>query len=146
MVPGRSTVLLAVAAAVVLALPILGAGCGSEQVEVDKAATYTPESLAQELIFRYRALKPDAKTATRGSVKKSAGAAVSKKSAPSATKKQASTTIDDVLEDIGSKIALIKGQSPTETAKKMSETIASDGSLGDSDKIALTELVGRLVD
>ena len=72
--------------------------------------------------------------------------AVSKKSAPSATKKQASTTIDDVLEDIGSKIALIKGQSPTETAKKMSETIASDGSLDDSDKIALTELVGRLVD
>ena len=74
MVPGRSTVLLAVAAAVVLALPILGAGCGSEQVEVDKAATYTPDSLAQELILRYRALKPDAKTAKRGSVKKSAGA------------------------------------------------------------------------
>ena len=146
MVPRRSAIMLTVAAAVVLTLPILGAGCGSEQVEVDKAATYTPDSLAQELILRYRALKPDAKTASRAPIKKSAGGAVSKKSAPSATKKQASTTIDDVLEDIGSKIALVTGSSPAATTKKMSETIASDGSLGDSDKKALTELVGRLAD
>jgi hypothetical protein len=138
--------MLTVAAAVVLTLPILGAGCGSEQVEVDKAATYTPDSLAQELILRYRALKPDAKTASRRPIKKSAGATIRKKTAPPTTKKQGPTTIDDVLEDIGSKIPLVTGSSPTETTKKMSETIASDGSLGDSDKKALTELMGRLAD
>ena len=146
MVPRRSAIMLTVAATVVITLPILGAGCGSEQVEVDKAATYTPDSLAQELILRYRALKPDAKTASRRPIKKSAGAAISKKTAPPTTKKQGSATIDDVLEDIESKIALVKGSSPAETTKKMSETIASDGSLGESDKKALTELVGRLAD
>jgi hypothetical protein len=138
--------MLSVAAAVVLTLPFLGVGCGSEQVEVDKAANYTPDSLAQELILRYRALKPDAKTASRRPIKKSAGGEISKKSAPSTAKKQGSATIDDVLEDIGSKIAIVKGSSPAETTKKMTEAIASDGSLGDSDKKVLTELVGRLAD
>ena len=146
MVPRRSAIMLTVTAAVVLTLPILGGGCGSEEVEVDKAATYTPDSLAQELILRYKTLKPSAKTASRAPSKKSSGGAVSKKSAPSTTKKQDSPTIDGVLEDIGSKIALVKGTSPAETTKKMSEAIASDGSLGDSDKKALTELVGRLAD
>jgi hypothetical protein len=60
MVPGRSASMLTVAAVVAFTLPIFGAGCGSEPFEVDKAANYTPETLAQELILRYRALKPNA--------------------------------------------------------------------------------------
>jgi hypothetical protein len=146
MVPGRSAIVLTVAAVVAFTLPILGAGCGSESVEVDKAANYTPETLAQELILRYRALKPDAKTPRRGPIKKASGAAVSRKTAPPTTKKRGSATIDDVLEDIGSKIALVKGSSPAATTQKMTETIASDSSLSDSDKKALSELVGRLAD
>jgi hypothetical protein len=145
MVPGRSAIVLTVAAVVAFTLPILGAGCGSESVEVDKAANYTPETLAQELILRYRALKPNAKTPSRGPIKKASGAAVSKKSAPPTTKKR-SATIDDVLEDIGAKIALVNGSSPAATTQKMTETIASDSSLSDSDKKALSELVGRLAD
>lgn len=146
MVPGRSAIVLTVAAVVAFTLPILGAGCGSEPVEVDKAANYTPETLAQELILRYRALKPNAKTPGRGPIKKASGAAVSKKSAQPTTKKRGSATIDDVLEDIGSKIALVKGSSPAATTQKMTETIVSDRSLSDSDKKALSELVGRLAD
>jgi hypothetical protein len=146
MVPGRSAIVLTVAAVVAFTLPILGAGCGSESVEVDKAANYTPETLAQELILRYRALKPDAKTPRRGPIKKASGAAVSRKTAPPTTKKRGSATIDDVLEDIGSKIALVKESSPAATTQKMTETIASDSSLSDSDRKALSELVGRLAD
>ena len=44
-----------------LALPALVPGCGPAMPEVDKAAFYTPESLAAELAFRFRALSPDAK-------------------------------------------------------------------------------------
>ena len=65
-----------------------------------------------------------------------AGTAADRKESgrPKATKKQAPATIDDVLDDIDSKIALVKGTSPAETTKKMNETIASDGSLSDSEK------------
>jgi hypothetical protein len=146
MVPGRSASMLTVAAVVAFTLPIFGAGCGSEPFEVDKAANYTPETLAQELILRYRALKPNAKTPGRGPIKKASGAAVSKKSAQPTTKKRGSATIDDVLEDIGSKIALVKGSSPAATTQKMAESITSDSSLSDSDKKALSKLVGRLSD
>ena len=144
--------MLTVAAAVVLTLPILGAGCGSEQLDVDKAATYTPDSLAQELILRYRALNPDSRTSTRRPKNKKSKADsaarpdLDKKGAVRTPKKRASATIDEVLDDIDSKVPLVKGSSPSETTKIMSETIASDGSLGDSDKKALTELVGRLAD
>ena len=53
------------AVAAVLLLPVLGSagGCGPAASEVDSAARYTPESLAQELAFRYRALTPEAKKA-----------------------------------------------------------------------------------
>jgi hypothetical protein len=146
MVSGRTAVMLTAAAAVVLVLPILSAGCGSGTVEIDQAANYSPESLAQELILRYRALKPDARTASLRTIKKSSAPAVSKKTAPSTTKKHRAASIDDVLEDIESKITLVKGSSPAETTRKMIETIASDGLLSDSEKKSLTEIVGRLAD
>jgi hypothetical protein len=46
-------------------LPALGLGCGPSEAQFDKAALYTPESLAQELAFRYNALRPEAKKSTR---------------------------------------------------------------------------------
>jgi hypothetical protein len=72
---------------------------------------------------------------------------VSKKSAEKKTAKKAvSTTIDDVIEDIESKISLIKGSSKVETTKKMIETISADRTLKDADRTTLTELVGRFDD
>jgi hypothetical protein len=152
MFPGRSAIMLLATATLVLILPILGPGCGADVPEYDKAADYTPESLAQELIIRYRTLNPDVRTARRAPKNKKSGARntapdeTDKKGAVRTPKKRVTTTIDDVLEDIDTKIELVKGTSPTETLRKMTQTIASDGSLSDSEKKALTDLVDRLAD
>jgi hypothetical protein len=150
MFPGRSAIMLTMAAAVLVTLPVLGAGCGSGPDEFDKAANYTPEAVAQELMIRYRALRPDAKTSSRGPGRRMSAAAIAArdkadhKSKTRTTKKRGPTTIDDVLEDIDDKIALVKGTSRAETTKKVIETISSDSSLPDGEKKTLTELVGRL--
>ena len=152
MFPARKVIILIAAAACALALPLFGMGCGSETAEYDKTANYTPEALAQELIFRYRALDADAKTSNRGTKKRMSATAIAArdkadhKAKTRATKKRGPTTIDDVLDDIDHKITLIKGTSRAETTKKVIETIASDSSLPDREKTALTELVGRLAD
>ncbi len=65
MFPRRHTILLALATTLVLTLlsPILGTGCGPEAPDVDKAALYTPDSLAREFALRFAALNPDARKA-----------------------------------------------------------------------------------
>src|SRR5436305_2682964 len=90
-------------------LPLVTPGCGPAAVDVDKAAQYTPESLAQELAFRYRALKPEARKSTRkiGTRPKSPdrtaalerARAAEKKGgdAPAAKKRSGPQTLDDVL-------------------------------------------------
>jgi hypothetical protein len=147
--PRRSAIVLSIAAVVVIALPILGSGCGSAPTEFDNAANYTPESLAQEVILRYRALSPKAKTAERRNKKTTVAAQsrISKKAAVTKTKGASGpTTIDNVLDDIESKLTLVKGTTPAETTKKMIETISGDSTLPDADKKALTEYVGRMAD
>jgi hypothetical protein len=152
MIVGRSAIMFTTAAAVVLALPVLGAGCGSSPAEFDQTANYTPKALAEELIVRYRALNPDAKTSKSGTTNKISAAAVAarnkadRKAITRTTKKRGPTTIDDVVEDIGYKMVLIRGTPRAETAKQMIETISSDSSLAPSDKKVLSELVGRLTD
>jgi hypothetical protein len=62
-----------------------------------------------------------------------------------ATKKRTGPpTIDDVLEDITSKINLIKEAFPAETCRRMIDTISKDSSLTESDKTLLTEKVREL--
>ena len=153
-------ILLASAAAAVLtvSLAFVVAGCGPAASEADQAAAYTPESVAQELAFRYRSLLPEAKksgqkarprskpgkTTTelardeKASTKASGGVVTKKRSGP--------PTIDDVLEDIGVKLSRITGMSRSEACKKVIEAISRDSSLSESDKNALTELAGRLAD
>jgi hypothetical protein len=111
MIVGRSAIMFTTAAAMILALPVLGAGCGSTPAEYDVAAAYTPGALAEELIVRYRALNSDAKTSKRGTTNKISAAAIAarnkvdRKSITRTTKKRGPTTIDDVIEDIGYKIS-----------------------------------------
>jgi hypothetical protein len=144
----RSSIVIAVAAVVVW-LPILNAGCSSELTDYDQAANYTPESIGQELILRFRALNPDAKAATPRAGKKSAeGALISrrkeeKKVVLRAAKSKGSTSLDDVIDDIDHKITLVKGSTRAETTRKVLSIIASDPSLNDAEKKTLTELVSR---
>ena len=55
MIATKSTMPMTVVATLVVALELLCPGCGPEATDVDKAANYTPDALAQELILRYRA-------------------------------------------------------------------------------------------
>jgi hypothetical protein len=148
---------VAVSTVLMLVLPAIMPGCGPGSLDVDKAALYTPESLASELAFRFRSLSADAKTSTRrAKLKSDKGAAERLERADKLEKKGASvkkkatakgpTTIDDVLDDIDDKLDLIKGVSRPEACRKMVDTLSQDSSLTESDKKTLTELVGKLTD
>ena len=157
MLPRRYAILLTLATALVLILlsPIIGTGCGSAAPDVDKAALYTPESLAQEFSLRFVALNPDAKKAKVSYKSKPMSAKTiadreradqAKKQglAPVTKKRTGPTTIDDLLADIDNKLNLLKGISRSDACRKMVDTISQDGSLAEGDKKTLTELVSRL--
>jgi hypothetical protein len=160
---GRRTSIATTAAAssmLALALSPLGPGCGPAVSDVDKAALYTPESLANELAFRFRGLSADAKVATVRFQPKSkdyqklterlARSEQAKNKVtggpPEKKKKKAAgpPTIDDLLADIDNKLNLLTGISRADACRKMIETISGDNALSESDKKRLTELVGRL--
>jgi hypothetical protein len=146
---------VAVSTVLILVLPAIVPGCGPGSLDVDKAALYTPESLASELAFRFRALNADAKASTRKAKPKSdKGAAerleradkVEKKGAGVKKKATGPTTIDNVLDDIDDKLDLIQGMSRADACRKMIDTLSQDSSLTESDKKTLTDLVGQLAD
>jgi hypothetical protein len=146
-------IVAAVSTALTLVLPAVVPGCGQASVDVDKAASYTPESLASELAFRFGSLNAAAKASTRGP-KSGKSLAEQVERARKAEKKGAGlkkkaaepATIDDVLDDVSDKLDLIKGISRAEACRKMIDTLSKDQSLTEGDKKALTELVGRLAD
>ena len=149
------SMVVAVSTALALVLPATVPGCGPVSLDVDKAALYTPESLASELAFRFRSLAPDAKTSSRKTKSKADKAAaerleratkVEKKGAGVKKKATGPMTIDDVLDDMDNKLDLIKGISRSDACRKMIDTVSQDKSLTESDKKTLTELVGKLAD
>lgn len=142
-----------VSTVLMLTLSAIAPGCGPADLEVDKAALYTPESLASELVFRFRALRPDAKVSSRkaksdkGLAERVArNAKVEKKGAGLKKNATGPTTIDDVLDDVDRKLDLIKETSRSDACRKMIDTLSKDSSLTESDKKSLTELVGKLAD
>jgi hypothetical protein len=154
------TIVLRVSSMLAFVLSALGPGCGPASTGFDKAALYTPESLAKEFAFRYRDLNPDAKAAaaryrhTPKDEKKIAAQRAKSEQAknkvtggpPEKKKKRASgpPTIDDLLADIDNKLDLIPGMSRADACRKMIETISGDNSLSEGEKQRLTELMGRL--
>ena len=151
--PKRSTL---VAMGLLLVIFGSGGGCGPANTEVDLGcARYTPESLAQELAFRYRALTPAAKKAqTRNRARSKATKTIAQlesteklqtkaKNAP--TEKKARTqSFDDVLDEIEDKLGLIKGVSRLDACRQAIEAIARDSSLSESDKKVLSEKLKEL--
>jgi len=139
-----------------LLLPVLGLGCGPGVPESDKAAQYTPESLAQELAFRYHTLTPEArKAATRVRSKSKSAKSIAQlenaeklqtkgKDVATTKKRTGPPTLDSLLEDIDGKFNLIKGTSRSEACQKAIETISKDSSLTESDKQLLTEKLREL--
>jgi hypothetical protein len=158
--PARpGTIAMGAAASMVLTLLLatLGAGCGPGAAEVDKAALYTPESLASEFAYRFRQLDPDARTAAVRYKRSREGQkdaerlarvdqAKNKTSggAPAKKKQAGPRTLDDLLADIDGKLDLIKGVSRADACRKMAETISRDTSISEDDRKRLTDLVGQL--
>jgi len=146
--------LLAAAASGVLTLVLAATvpGCGGpETVEVDKRAYYTPESLASELVFRYRALAADAKASTRKIQPGQSRAEqvertrkVEKKGAGLKKKAEKSTTIDDVLDDINTELGRLKGMSRSDACGKMIDALSKDNTLAEKDKKTLTDHVSKM--
>jgi hypothetical protein len=147
----------AVAIALGLLLSSFSSGCGPAETAFDKAAQYTPDSLAEELAYRYRGLKPESKKSTRRAVStaKSAKRAADldrarlaeKKGGDTPTTKKKQTgppTIDDVLDDISSKLDQITGASRAESCRRMAESLSKDNSLSDADKQLLSEKLKEL--
>jgi len=120
-----STCANATTLALALALSTMAPGCATDAPEVDKSAHYTPESLAQELAFRYRELKPEDRKFARGAVPRAGSAgkaadlerarqidekAEQKKGGGEVPKKRSGPpTLDEVMADIDSKIDRIPG-------------------------------------
>ncbi len=145
--------------AVVLGVAAVSQGCGPAPVEVDPATRYTPESLAQELILRFQALNPSAKTSRRAvrvnpdaektraerlehavqAEKKGGGG-------PGEKKRKGAPTIDDVIDDVAHKLNLLSGTSRTDACRKMIEAISGESSLTANEKKTLTDLIGRLAE
>ena len=155
--PTRVSVALLAAAStlLMLAVPAMVPGCGPSDLEVDRAARYTPESLASELAIRFRGLDPDARTSRRKSDLISDKAAAERRkhgnkaqTKGGGVKKEARgpMTIDDVLDDIKDKLNLIRDVSRTEACRKMTDAISRDDSLTPDEKNTLGGLVGRLAD
>jgi hypothetical protein len=139
----------------VVSLPVLGLGCGSAAPDVDKAVAYTPESIAQELAFRYRALGPDAKTAAqqarpiksrKSTAQLESDEKLQTKGKDLATPKKRSgpSTLDDVIQDVDAKLHLLQGVSRTDACQKIIEVISQDKTLTGSDKKLLTEKLKEL--
>jgi hypothetical protein len=151
-----STCANATALALALALSAMTPGCATDAPEVDKSALYTPESLAEELAFRYRELKPEDRMFARGAVpragsagkpadlerarqidekaeqKKGGGGAVSKK-------RSGSPTLDEVMADIDSKIGRIPATPRPDARRKMIEALSKDAALSAEDKALLSD-------
>lgn len=146
--PSPSTRALAV---LILALSTTS-GCGPGTPEVDQSALYSPESLAQELAFRYRGLKPEERKFTRPlgprarpgdrerargidekvEQKKGAGAG-----APA--KREGPPTLDDLMADIDAKIDKVPATPRAETCRKMIEILSNDASLPAEDRTMLSD-------
>ncbi|MHC5537402.1 hypothetical protein ACYOEI_04105 [Singulisphaera rosea] len=122
---------------------LLVAGCG-QPVEFDPATQYTPEALAQELIFRVKTLKRSSKSTPKNAQAKIASRLPEKKgkaAGSEATKREIATTIGDVVEETVEKFSLIKKTSSSETRKIVAGVVSKDKSLGEEDR---KEILGEL--
>jgi hypothetical protein len=139
-----------------LSVMAIVSGCGGANLDVDKAALYTPESLAAEFAIGYKALSADTKATAvkiKARTKKDRAKPVFSENALKKGKRVATTrkketkgppTLDELVEDVDSKIDLIRDFSRSESCGKMTEAISKDQTLDDNERKTLTELVAKL--
>jgi hypothetical protein len=121
---------------------LLAPSTGCEQPPAfDRAAESTPESLAQELAFRFNALSPSGKAARRSRrpekkavPSKADELSTTKSQSKAATKKELAKTVDDVLDEIAEKADRIKGMSRSAVYSGMIDSLARESTLREKDR------------
>ncbi|WP_435008671.1 hypothetical protein P12x_005878 [Tundrisphaera lichenicola] len=124
-------------------------GCG-ETAEFNADASYSPESLAQEFAFRYKALPARATPRQRAlaEAREKAKAAIpdvdaQTKSARSeeATKAADAPTLEKLIAETDGKLARVPKMSRAEAGQKFVEALGKDGGIDAED---LAEISGKL--
>lgn len=134
-----------------LAAAVGSPGCGNNTVEFDKAAEHNPESLAQEFLFRYKALpdRASAKQKARIAAREKAEAAVpdavdqTKSERSETTKKATVPTLEDLLTETEERVAGIPGMSRTEAGSKVVEILAKDSTIPPDDLKLIRERLAK---
>ena len=130
----RLPTLRRLAALSLVALPLLGPGCGGEPT-FDPATAYSPESLAAELTFRYKDLDP----AKRNQPKAARPTAATKDARAAATKQGPATTLDDLVRETAAKADLVPGMARPEAIRKVAEAVEKDETVAPDDRKAIAE-------
>jgi hypothetical protein len=124
------------AATAVMILAVVG--CSVETPTFDPATAYSPESLTQELVFRYKEFK-----ANPGAAKQRTTPATDKEATKEsrATKTVEVATLNDVLDETIGKASLVPNLGKAEVIEKIRDLVKASNQLGEAD---LTELSQKL--
>jgi hypothetical protein len=147
----------AIVAVLALALTTTAPGCNPGESGVDRSALYSPESLAAELSFRYRDLKPEARKLTRDVAPQARPGdrerarqidekVEQKKGGGDETPKKRSgpRDLDDVMDDVNAKIDKVPGTPRPEVYTRMIDALSRDGSLSEADRKLLADRLEQL--
>jgi hypothetical protein len=117
-------------------------GCGGGKAEFHKDAADTPESLAQDFLFRYKAL-PDRQSArekARTAALEKARAAVpdidaqtKSARAEAAVKKASGPTLERLIDETQARIARIPGLPRAEASRKFVDALSKEGTIAQDD-------------
>jgi hypothetical protein len=145
--PARQSTRIVFVAASVLALA--WSGCGGGAPEFAPETKYTPESIAQELIFRYRALGEGDQKITAAAGRGKASKAPSKErnaekvqaKSGEATKAAPVRTADSLLDEIAGKVRSLPTSPAADAFKKVADAVRADTTMTPAVRDGLT---GRL--
>jgi hypothetical protein len=125
-----------------VAVAMLLGGCGLEEPIFDPATSYSPETLARDVISRFAKMSPSVKSAP---ARKPSGP-VAKETAKGAkfkemeaTKTAEAPSLDALVEEASSKASLVSSMSRRDVLRKVAEIVAADKSLADGDRKILAE-------
>lgn len=123
-------------------------GCGGGTPEFHQGVKDTPQSLAEEFVFRYKALPENAseKAKAKAAAAEKAQAALpdvdaqTKSShAEAATKKAAMPTLKGLLDDLDARLGQVEGTSRADAAKAVLEAFEKEPAVRAEDRATISE-------
>ena len=119
-------------------------GCGDDTPRFDAATQYSPESLAQELSFRYASLDSKSRQMTPVYTNKKTGDATRREMTKDATTKNApEENLDSLVADIRRKADTIPNLPPGSARNSVADAVDRDSSILDDGKKAIVAALRR---